>query len=114
MYWFTVCCFYTCVYAWLYSVMFLHTCLFTHAFVYPVHYDAAEAAKIGEFTALFQRHGLADRVMVPEVVEELSTADVMVRGGALWGTGKRADSPASQLNGERSRPGLTNIIISTF
>ena len=38
----------------------------------------AEAAKIGEFTALFEHHGLADRVMIPEVVEELSTAEVLV------------------------------------
>jgi predicted unusual protein kinase regulating ubiquinone biosynthesis (AarF/ABC1/UbiB family) len=38
----------------------------------------AEAAKIGEFTALFQQHGLADRIMVPTVVEELSTECVMV------------------------------------
>lgn len=38
----------------------------------------AEAAKIGEFRALFEKHGLDDRVTVPEVEEEASTSSVLV------------------------------------
>ena len=38
----------------------------------------AEAAKIGEFRTLFEKHGLDDRVTVPEVEEETSTSSVLV------------------------------------
>jgi aarF domain-containing kinase len=38
----------------------------------------AEAAKIAEFRELFEAYGLSDRVVVPTVIDDLSTSEVLV------------------------------------
>jgi hypothetical protein len=61
----------------------------------------AEAAKIGEFAALFKQHGLSDRVVLPTVVKELSSENVLVMGRVR---GVKLLSVLNSARAKRRRP----------